>query len=170
MKESIFKTEEKHLIEQLLDKLYYKHKPIILCLGSEKVIADTLGPLVGHFLQTNYKINTFVYGSLNRTVNNDNFKIYYEHILKTHKNQPILIVDASLGTLENLGTIQIKNSGVIFANNKYAKEVGDVSITGVVLPQGLQCKCLLKQTKLSLIYNMAKEIASVIYHTYSILY
>jgi len=170
MKESIIKNNEKYLIEELLDKLYYKPKPIILCLGSEKIIADSLGPLVGYFLQTQYKINTFVYGALNRAITTENFLYYYEHILLMHKNQPILVVDASLGTIEKLGTIQIKNSGIVFANNKYAKEVGDVSITGIVLPQGLQCKCLLKQTKLALVYDMAQKIASAIFHTFKVLY
>lgn len=170
MKKSIDKVKENHLIQELLDKLYYKPKPIILCLGSEKVIADSLGPLVGYFLQEQYKINTFVYGSLNRAINSNNFIYYYNHILLKHKNQPILVIDASLGALEKLGTIQIKNSGIVFANNKYAKQVGDVSITGIVLPEGLHCKLLLKQTKLAFIYNMAQEIASVIYHTYKVLY
>jgi putative sporulation protein YyaC len=145
-------------------------KPIILCLGSEKVIADSLGPLVGHLLVTKYNINTIVYGKLGRAVNANNVEAYYKHIKKTHPNQKILTIDASMGSLQDYGTVQIKKGGIVTMANKLATPIGDISITGIVLPKGCHYKMLLQKTKLHFVYELACQIANAVYHAYQMMY
>ena len=148
----------------------FKTKPVIMCLGTDKVIADSLGPIVGHLLTTKYNIKTYVYGSLKRTVNSVNLENYYEHINKTHKEQALLVVDAGLGNLEQLGSISINVGGLIPYNNCYFKKIGDLSITGIVLEKGFLQSMQLAKTKLNFVNDMAEIIAKVIYNAYSIVY
>ena len=37
-------------------------KPVILCIGTDKVPGDSLGPVVGDLLIMKYNIDAFVYG------------------------------------------------------------------------------------------------------------
>jgi putative sporulation protein YyaC len=148
----------------------FKTKPVILCLGTDKVIADSLGPIVGHLLTTKYNIRTYVYGSLKRTVNSVNLKSYYEHINKTHKEHNLLVVDAGLGNLKELGSINITSSGLIPYNNCYYKKIGDIGITGIVLEKGILQTKQLAKINLNFVNNMAEIIAKVIYNAYSIVY
>ena len=160
-----------NLVYALAAKLCkFKTKPIIMCLGTDKVIADSLGPIVGHLLTTKYNIKTYVYGSLKRTVNSVNLETYCSHINKTHKGQTLLVVDAGLGNLEQLGSININAGGVIPYNNCYYKKIGDISITGIVLEKGFLRSMQLRQTKLNFISEMAEVIAKVIYNAYAIVY
>ena len=160
-----------NLVYALSNKLCkFKTKPVIMCLGTDKVIADSLGPIVGHLLTTKYNIKTYVYGSLKRTVNSTNLPFYFEHINKTHKKQNLLVVDAGLGSLENVGKMNIGEGGIIPYNNSYYKKIGDISITGIVLEKGLLEKLQLRQTKLNFVYEMAQVIAKVIYNAYAITY
>lgn len=158
------------LVYALSDKLcQFNKKPIILCLGSDKVIADSLGPIVGELLKTKYNINTPVFGSLNRTISSSNINEYYEHINKTFQNSSLLVIDAEIGKLEEYGNIKIKEGGITPFHNNFYKPIGDISITGVVLGVYYQ-KLLLHNTKLNFIYEMAKKIAQMVYEAYQITY
>jgi len=42
--------------------------PVILCVGSDRLTGDALGPLVGSFLTKDYNVPTYVYGTLAVTV------------------------------------------------------------------------------------------------------
>lgn len=171
MSQNLFINRYHKLVYSLSDKLCeFREKPIILCIGSDKVIADSLGPLVGHFLVNKYNINAFVYGKLGRTIQKQNLQVYYKHILNAHKNKKILVVDASLGSLEDFGQVKIKSGGIVPIRGEFVKPIGDVSITAIVLPNGLTKELLLKQTKLHFVYELAESIAKAIYHTYQVLY
>ncbi|PKK95794.1 MAG: spore protease YyaC [Tenericutes bacterium HGW-Tenericutes-4] len=170
-KRSIMLHKSHNLIYALQSELCeFIEKPIILCLGSDKVIADCLGPLVGHLLTKQYKIDAIVYGTLGRSIDKQNLEVYYNHITKTHKNKKILVIDASLGELEKFGTIQIKKGGLLSHGNNYVKPLGDVVITGIVLPNGVNYKYLIKETKLNFINSLAEEIAKIVYHSYKLMY
>jgi|AntRauTorcE11897_2_1112592.scaffolds.fasta_scaffold00016_72 putative sporulation protein YyaC len=169
----------KRLLEQEYNNLVYatasylcefKVKPVIMCLGTDKVIADSLGPIVGHLLATKYNIQTFVYGKLNRTVNAVNMNTYYEHIKKTHKSAKILVIDAKLGTREDIGNINVSKDGVVPCNSAYLKKIGDVNITLTVLENNFCKRKLMSCTKLSYIYEKAELIAKAIYNAYAIAY
>ena len=157
-------------ISELANKLVFKEKPIILCLGNEKIIADSLGPLVGYFLINKYNLNTSIYGTLGRNVTNFNIDLYYKYIKKYHKNTPILVIDSSIDAIQYLGNIKIEENNLISKCKRKFKNIGDITIKGVVLPNSLHCKFLLRQTKLSFVYNLANQIAKLVNDTYKLLY
>ena len=48
------------LVNELLTK---NEPPVFLCVGTEKVIGDSVGALVGEILSKRYKINGYIYGN-----------------------------------------------------------------------------------------------------------
>ena len=136
-----------------------KHKPIIMCIGSNKVLSDMVGPLVGTILRK-HNIKAYVYGNLNNPITAINLKNFYAYINETHKDAKILVVDSSLGVFEQTGTIILKRGGIIpAALNGNKIKVGDLSFLAVTLDNGLRNKLLLRGAKIELITKMAQIIA-----------
>lgn len=107
---------------------------VILCIGSEKIAGDSLGPVVGDLLTRKYNVRHYVYGTTERSVNGRNYKEYIDFIKKVHPDSTLIAVDAALGREDAVGKIRITATGV---NPKKAVTgktcpVGDVGILGVV--------------------------------------
>lgn len=170
-KTNILTKEHTSLVYEIVGHLCEcTYKPVIMCLGTDKVIADSLGPIVGNLLTTKYNINTYVYGKLKRTVNAININTYYDHIKSTHSKHKILVVDASLGKESKIGSINVSRGGVVPYNSALLKKIGDINITTVVLKNNFCNKQLMTSTKLSFIYQKAEIIARAIYNAYAIVY
>lgn len=109
-------------------------KPVILCIGTTKVIGDSLGPKVGDRLVKEYNVNAYVYGRTDSPVNGINYSTYIAHIMKHHKNSLIIAVDACLGVCKDVGRIKYVMSGLRAgaALNKQLDRIGDIGILGVV--------------------------------------
>lgn len=134
--------------------------PVILCIGSDKVTGDALGPVVGHILTREMNVSAFVYGSLSRPVNALNLLETIAFIKHKHRDKKILVIDSSVGRKEDLGKISIKNDGIYpgAASNKNLPKVGDISITATVCSSSSALGCV----SLGFIYQLARQIASVI--------
>lgn len=108
--------------------------PVILCIGTEKVVGDSLGPRVGRLLKEVFKVDAFVYGDSDRPVTALNFMQFVRHIETVHKGSFLIAVDACLGKPENVGSVKVSTQGVTAggAFNKGLKTVGDLGFLGVV--------------------------------------
>lgn len=108
--------------------------PVILCIGSEKICGDSLGPAVGDLLTEKYNIKCFVYGISERSVNGETLNAYLDFIRFVHKDAPLLAVDACLGKNTSVGKIKASVNGVCpkKAVTGSGERVGDVGILGVV--------------------------------------
>ncbi len=115
-------------------------KIVILCVGSEKINGDMVGPVSGTFLidMNNIADKCEVYGKLGDTVHTKNIKEVLSKI-DTEKSLVISIVSC-LGTEGKVGKISILRSGVIFGRGvgKTGDRVGDIAIQGVV---GISNRC-----------------------------
>ncbi len=113
---------------------FFNKKPVILCIGTTKVIGDSLGPKVGDRLVKEYNVNAYVYGRTDCPVNGINYFNYVSHIKKHHKNSLIIAVDACLGISKDVGRIKLVMSGLKAgaALNKQLDKIGDIGILGVV--------------------------------------
>ena len=60
-------------------------KAVILCIGSEKICGDSLGPIVGSKLTAKYSVDAYVYGTVERPINRQNLKDYLTHVKENHK-------------------------------------------------------------------------------------
>ena len=135
--------------------------PVILCIGSDRLTGDCLGPLVGNFLIKEYNVPTFVYGTLARTVTALNLRETVTFIQKVHPSKKLLVVDASLGSGKEVGQIRLTRGGICpgAASGKELGRCGDLAITAVV--NTLPDKSL-ATTKLGFVHDLAGVIAITI--------
>ncbi|MFB4168768.1 spore protease YyaC [Virgibacillus sp. JSM 102003] len=137
---------------------------VVVCIGTDRSTGDALGPLAGTFLSEKKPKHITIYGTLADPVHAINLKDHIKLINGHHKDAFIIAVDASLGKSTSVGSI-ISDVGSLrpgAALNKDLPSVGDIHITGVVNISGFMEYSILQNTRLSLVVEMAKSIASTL--------
>lgn len=136
--------------------------PVILCIGSDLSIGDSLGPITGTKLKNSLSgLNCYVYGTLAKPITAHEVKYMNEFLKMTHPNSPIIAVDAAVGIAGDIGLIKISRRGLKPGSgaNKKLEKVGDVSIMGIIAEQSLFNYSLFSATRLNMIYKMSEIIA-----------
>lgn len=153
------------LTEHILHLLYGQEaistRPLVaLCIGSDRYTGDSLGPLVGSYLEENTGIT--VYGSLDHPVHAGNL-VETIRIIHTRYAQPLIIaVDACLGKTHEVGNIEAWEGGIeagIAVGNRLPC-VGDISLIGVVNAGGQLGYLDLQSTPLSIVVKLSKMIGA----------
>lgn len=136
--------------------------PVFLCIGSEKVSGDSLGPMVGSSLKKIYKKDIPVYGTLEMPVHALNLKAVLHDIRKYQRAQPLVAIDASLGRRDHLGFITAGCGGIApgAGVNKSMEVVGDLFITGIVAASTPFSHLILQTTQLSEVMLLANQITT----------
>ena len=156
------------LSERLLFLLHQQEKPfvppVILCIGTDRMIGDSLGPLVGTNLKKAGRM-PFIYGTLQSPVHALNLRDTLLQIKKKHPGNTLIAVDASLGSMPHIGSVSVRDGGLRpgAGVNKNLCTAGDISITGVTnIEDG--CPWLALQTaRLSTVISMADCITDCIH-------
>ncbi len=137
--------------------------PVVLCIGTDRIIGDSLGPLVGSKL-AGTGILPYVYGTLDAPVHALNLQETLDTIRKRHPSGIVIAVDASLGTKSDIGTISVRDGGLHpgAGVSKHLNRTGDISVTGIInMEDG--CPWLSLQTaRLSTVMRTAERIADCI--------
>lgn len=146
-------------------KEYIKENLVIVCIGTDKFIGDALGPLVGSIL----KCNNFpypVYGTLHNPIHALNLNKSLTSINEKHKSSYIIAIDACLGT--NIGDIYIRDHPIYPGKGvgKSLRDVGDISIVGIVSKNDSKNFLTSNSIRLSFIYDLADIIAKGILNAY----
>ena len=138
-----------------------KKPPIIVCIGSDLVLGDSLGPLIGTFLRQKSK-NHFVYGTLNEPVTAKEVNYAKKYLKEIHPKAITIAVDAAIGQPEDVGLIKVSNKPIKpgLGVNKNLNEIGDISIMGIVATKSIKNYNLYNLTRLNLIYKMANVITN----------
>lgn len=165
------KTDSPQEISYLLKKCILHHPSkwtelVFLCIGSDRVTGDCLGPYIGHSLSNLQIPGIFVYGTLAHPVHALNLKQADEFIKATHPSALVVAVDAALGTKKHLGYVTIGN-GPLYPGAGVQKElppVGDIHITGIVNISGLLEQMTLQSTRLSTVIFLGDTIVKGIAH------
>ena len=156
---SVFNNVCREGIFQTLINLNKENKkPIFVCIGSDLVLGDSLGPLIGTMLKNN-NLRTYVYGTLNAPITAK--EVEYASSLKSmHPGSVIVSIDAAVGSPEDVGLIRIRNKGLKpgLGVNKNLSEIGEMSIIGVVASKSAENYNLFNLTRLNLVYKMAEVI------------
>lgn len=145
---------------------------VFLCIGSDRLTGDCLGPYVGHQLsrlngEAARSKNTYVYGTLENPVHALNLKKISNHIKAVHPEALVIAIDASLGEKKHLGYVTIGN-GALYPGAGVQKElspVGDIHITGIVNIAGVLEQLTLSTTRLSTVISLADTITRGIIQT-----
>lgn len=141
-------------------------RPIVfVCIGTDRSTGDSLGPLVGSFLEEKDISSFYVYGTLDEPIHAVNLTERLKEITIKHHNPYIIGIDACLGRMKNVGIIQVGDGPVKpgAGVNKELPAVGDIHITGIVNVSGFMEFFVLQNTRLNLVMKMAKTIANGIY-------
>ncbi|MGN0804159.1 MAG: spore protease YyaC [Candidatus Coproplasma sp.] len=136
--------------------------PVIVCIGSDLSVGDSLGPVTGTKLAEKLKgLNVYVYGTLARPITAHEVKYTGEFIKNTHPQSPVIAIDAAVGTAGDIGLIKIANRALSPGSgaNKKLSKVGDVSVMGIVAEKSLFNYSLFSATRLNVVYKMAEIIA-----------
>ena len=133
---------------------------VFMCIGSDLVLGDSLGPLVGTFLKKK-NVGSFVYGSLSFPITAKEVEIARKYLTKTHPNSCIIAIDAAIGNEDDVGLIRVVKQGLKpgLGVNKNLGTVGNISVIGVVAGKSVNNHNLFNLTRLNLIYNMAKNVS-----------
>ncbi len=139
--------------------------PVVVCVGSDLAIGDSLGPIVGSMLQ--YKtqgLNLYVYGTLPAPVTAKEIKYMRKFLKETHGNAQVIAVDAAVGEKGDVGLMRLVDKPLLpgAGANKQLGEVGDISVLGVVAEKSLANYGLLNTTRLNLVYSMAEVLSDAL--------
>lgn len=139
--------------------------PVLLCVGSDLAIGDSLGPIAGTLLtEQHLGRRAFIYGTLRAPVTAKEIGYLGEFLHKTHPDSKVIAIDAAVGEPSEPGLIKITDSPLrpgSGANKRLAK-VGDVSILGIVGEKAAFSYSMLNLTRLGGVYSMAKTVSRAI--------
>lgn len=121
-------------ISGFLSQIFKGRKFIVACIGTDAVIGDSLGPMVGSFLSEAIKGRTFVYGSFANPITAKEIEPLKKFLLKAHPLDKVLAIDAAVGKSEEVGTIKISEGALKpgLGVSKSLSAVGDANLIGVV--------------------------------------
>lgn len=155
--------------EILFDMINEKKEVVILCLGVDSLIGDSLGPFVGSILKKNGIGN--VYGTLDETVNTRNVLQVLSEIYSEFKNPYIIVVDAAITASDYSNDIVLKNRGFEPGECLHSRlpKIGDISLVGVVNHEDEYENnfiSLLKKCDFEIVRKMAKVISQILILTF----
>lgn len=134
---------------------------ILLCIGTDKITGDCLGPLVGSKLQ---KMNFPLpfYGTLENPLHASNLSEQLIQIKKKHLNPFILVIDAAVGSKKHVGLVSLSCNPLSPGRgvNRPLTPIGNISITGIVNETSSAIDLLLPYTSLHLVNKLADYICN----------
>ncbi len=109
---------------------------IFLCIGTNMIIGDAFGPLVGTLLKNSFKEkeNVKVIGDLEDVLTYNRIDANINYIKERYKNSLIIVLDSALSNISDIGKIFVQNRGLRYAESlkKHNNTIGNISIKAVV--------------------------------------
>ena len=137
--------------------------PIVVCIGTDAVVGDSLGPLVGSMLKERLKGKTYVFGTIESPITAKEVPFVSDFVKNVYPDTPVLAIDAALGKSQEIGSIKFVKSSIKpgLGVDKDLGEIGNASIIGVV-EERERGKHFLTSVRLSLVYKQAILIATAV--------
>lgn len=139
--------------------------PVVLCIGSDLAVGDSLGPVTGTMLRSRKSLFCgYIYGTLKAPVTAKEVKYLGDFIRKTHPGSKIIAVDAAVGEEEDVGLIKVVRGALRpgAGANKRLPKIGDVSVLGIVAKKSPLAVPIFHLTRLNVVYAMAEIIAGAL--------
>lgn len=150
-------------------------KLIFLCIGTDRIIGDAFGPLVGYKLNYLFKNedNVEIIGNLENKICLHNIEKIVQDIKNTYEIPFVISIDAAFSNKMNIGEIVVSKNSINVGSGLNRKNiyVGDMSIKGVVSKNLNNPKYNFKSLQnapLNLIMNMADSVAQGIRHVINV--
>ncbi len=131
-----------------------------ICIGSNKIIGDSIGPRIGSFLKKNTKLQ--VYGDMRNNLSKEE---EIKNISNKLKNKFIVAIDSALSNNDDIGEIYVTSKSLKMAEgiNLDKGNIGDLSIKVVVAKNTndrYRNYLSLKNTDIEFINNLAITVAN----------
>lgn len=148
------------IYQSLIELNKDNNTPIFICIGSDLVLGDSLGPLVGTLLKRR-NLRSYIYGTLAFPITAKEVEYARTYLKQIHPNSISIAIDAAIGEKDDVGLIRVLDKGLKpgLGVDKNLGKVGDLSIVGIVASKSKQNYDLFNLTRLNLVYKMAEIIA-----------
>ena len=143
----------------------FSKQPVVVCIGSDLAIGDSLGPITGSMLK--YKtqgLGVFIYGTLSAPITAKEIKYMRTFLKETHAGSQIIAIDAAVGAEGDIGLLKIADFPLSpgAGANKKLGTIGDISIMGIVAEKSVANYGLFNTTRLNLVYSMSEIISNAL--------
>lgn len=161
-----FNLEVNKIIEKINKKRY--SNLIFVCIGSNKMVGDSLGPIIGEILYRNLKDeNIKVLGNLSHNINSKNINQTLKYVEKQYEKPYVISIDSALSNSIEPGNVFILKKGLVAGSalKKKSMEVGNICIKAIVGKDEKNCiknYYNLKNTDYKLILKFSKNISNII--------
>lgn len=137
-----------------------KALPVFVCIGTDAVSGDSLGPLIGTLLAQKLCGKTYVFGTLERPLTARDVNSAAEFIKRICPYGKVVAIDAAVGKKEEVGGVRVADSPVKpgLGVNKNLSDTGDISIIGIV-DEKKESGGNLGLVRFSLVYKIAETVA-----------
>lgn len=152
-------------------KDYINDNTVIICIGTDKCIGDSLGPMVGTFLkEKNFPLP--VYGTIELPIHALNINKRLDEIKKLHPKSLLIGIDACLGDADSIGEIHTRDFPIHPGKGvgKTLPDVGTASIIGIIDSSENAEFFTSRSIRLYLIMQMARVISSALIYAYNSMY
>ena len=106
-----FMRDFRNTIRTLIENKVYSHV-LFLCIGTDCILGDSFGPIVGHKLQEKYQEakNIHIIGNFEHIVCNKNMEQVGKEIEKNYANPFIIAIDSALSYQDKMiGKVIVSN-------------------------------------------------------------
>ncbi len=155
-----YNSEAVHGVSNALKQLFKTQFPVIICVGSDLAIGDSLGPIIGSELLDKLRGKAYVYGTLESPITAKEIKTVYNTVNYLHPKSKTLVIDAAVGEKEDVGKVKVKDVGIKpgLGVNKDLELIGDVSIIGIVSDKEGAKTNIFSETRLGLIKKLSAVV------------
>lgn len=162
-KQLYFDTSLAKIATRLLGLLIKNRSVVVLCIGSDRLVGDSLGPLCGQYLKYHFDTPCFVYGCLANPINALNLADTLQYINIRHKKSLVIAIDSMIGHMDTVGKCKLIYGGISpgSADGKRLPMCGDLSLTAIIA----DCKMppyLNHNIRLGNINHLAYTLASIV--------
>lgn len=156
------------VLKEMSSRLDGTRSPAFLCIGTDRMTGDCLGPLIGHQLNQYFQGTFPVFGTLEYPVHALNLRQAIRKIQAQYPDSFLIAVDAALGRPEHIGSIALSFGSLTPGEGmrKQLPSVGEIAITGIVNQCSDNADLLLQNTRLHLVHQMAEFISSGLIHCF----
>lgn len=128
---------------------------IFLCIGTDKIIGDSVGPIIGSKLK--YLENEYIkiYGTIGNNLDFSNTKKIVENIYEKYEKPFIIAIDAALSKENKVGEIYISNGHI---------KIGNALEKSICFYSNINIKCVVgkyqnlnKKENINVLNNVSKE-------------
>ena len=137
MFEYCYNVKEVKSKERLCDALKETFKGkgfVVCCIGTDAVIGDSLGPMIGSRLKESLNGKTYVFGSVESPLIAGDMKTLSEMLSFCFPKTEILAIDAAFGDISEVGCVKLNNLPLKpgLGVKKDLPEIGTRSLVGII--------------------------------------